>query len=264
MDGISVLTSIYHGNTLCEVERCFVSILNQTQLPQEIVLVCDGELITGILNKINDYKCIININQIFINTNKGLGHALHEGVKNCRYNYIARIDIDDVCEPDRFKLQKNYLDINKNIDILGGQVILFNNDGDFGKRLVPLKHIDLFRYSLLRNPMNHSTVMFRKSKILFAGNYPRVRYTQDYLLWITCFSKGLQFANLPEMLVKMYSDKNLVKRRGLKYLIYDIKPYLQNYKLKNNGLPFLIFAFLIRFFFNSLNSFKSTLSNIYE
>jgi glycosyltransferase involved in cell wall biosynthesis len=264
MDGVSVLTSIYHRNSICEVERCFQSIIKQTYIPKELVVVYDGELSVNLYKKVNDYKSYLNINEVFIKSNMGLGFALHEGVKNCNYNYIARIDIDDVCEPDRFKLQKKYLDFNTNIDILGGQVTLFNDEGDFGKRTVPLKHVDLFRHSLLRNPLNHSTVMFRKSKILIAGNYPKVRYTQDYLLWVFCFSKDLKFANLPENLVKMYSDKNLVKRRGLRYLIYDIKPYIQNYKFNNNGFFFLIFALIIRFLYNSLNSIKFALSNINE
>ena len=261
MDGVSVLTSIYHRNIPREVDRCFQSIIKQSQVPNEIVVVHDGKLSDNLYKKINDYKFVLNIKEIFLISNMGLGYALNEGVKNCSYNYIARIDIDDVCEPDRFELQKKYLDFNPNIDILGGQVTLFNDQGDFGKRTVPLNHVDLFRHSLLRNPLNHSTVMFRKSKILFAGNYPKVRYTQDYLLWVFCFYKDLKFANLPEVIVKMYSDRNLVKRRGLKYLFYDIKPYIQNYNFKNNGLLFLIFALMIRFLYNSINTIKSTLSN---
>ena len=99
--------------------------------------------------------------------------------------------------------------------------------------------------------------MFRRADVMKLGGYPEVRYTQDYILWISCLKSGLIFYNLPCVICEMFADKNMLVRRGLAYLKYDLKPYLMNYQLKRNGVVFLIAVIAARTLFNSINSFRS-------
>jgi len=167
---------------------------------------------------------------------------------------VARIDIDDVCKPDRLRLQYEYLMRHPEVAVLGGQVELFDESGIYGVRFVPVDPKTIRRYARLRNPLNHSTVMFRKDRIARIGGYPAVRFTQDYLLWVQCLANDYVIHNLSVVLSEMFADKGMVGRRGLRFYRYDIMPYIQNFRLGQNGLLFLALAVSVRYMFNAWNS----------
>lgn len=262
--GISVLLSVYHKNTSIEFNRCLTSVANQTLQPNEVVVVFDGPVAEDLYGVIDNFKAVLNIQVVALTHNMGLGYALNAGLAKCACNYIARIDVDDICKENRLYLQYNFFKINSDVDILGGQIELFDDGGVYGVRHVPIEVQKIIRYSLIRNPINHSTVMFKKDSVLNVGGYPNVRFTQDYLLWIDCISKGIVICNLPDILVEMYADKDMFHRRGLRYFKYDVKPYIKNFQLKNNGIVFLCFVVFLRLLFNMFNSLKSTVLNIYK
>ena len=255
--GLSVLVSVYFGNTASEVARCLDSLLDQTLRAAEVVIVLDGPISSAVRSKINEYERLLNLKLISLQENLGLGQALNRGLVECRHEYVARIDVDDVCKRHRFSVQYQYMVSNPDVVVLGGQVELFDEGGVYGNRRVPTDLEAIRRYSRLRNPFNHSTVMFRKSPILKIGGYPPARFTQDYLLWVKCISHGYVVRNLREVLVAMHADQKMAGRRGLRYFKYDIKPYIQNYICRNNGLFFFSLAFLLRLGFNSFNSIKA-------
>lgn len=254
---VSVLVTLYGKNNSDEVKRCFRSLLIQTYKPDEVVLVIDGPVSIDISEILKDYTEQLSINFLYQEQNIGLGRALNLGLRHCVYDYVARIDIDDVCKPNRLELQKNFMDLNPRVSVLGGQVELFDNNGVYARKSVPIRSELIEQWSLFRNPVNHSTVMFRKEDIMKLGGYPEIRYTQDYVLWVTCLESGLIFYNLPVVLCEMFADKNLLVRRGLAYLKYDLKPYLVNYKLNRSGLFVLITMVAVRTLFNLMNSLRS-------
>jgi amylovoran biosynthesis glycosyltransferase AmsE len=254
---ISVLVSVYCNNTEFEVRRCFDSLKNQIYRPSEVVVVVDGPINIDIKSIFGEYDGILLFKPMYLEKNVGLGSALNVGLEHCSYDYVARIDIDDVCKPDRLFLQKRFLDLNRDVSVLGGQVHLFDDNGIYANRLVPNAAVDINRHSLYRNPMNHSTVMYRRDKIINVGGYPDVRFTQDYLLWINCINNGLVLYNIPDFLCEMYADKNMRRRRGLSYLAYDLKPYVLNFKLGRSGFFTLILMATLRCLFNGVNSVKS-------
>ncbi|MFR1054231.1 MAG: glycosyltransferase [[Clostridium] scindens] len=57
--------------------------------------------------------------------NQGLGNALRVAVENSKYEWIARMDSDDVSVPYRFEQQLKYFASNPNIDIIGGDITEF-------------------------------------------------------------------------------------------------------------------------------------------
>jgi len=108
----SILLSLYHKEKSEYLDQCFDSIwLQQILKPTEIVLVLDGPIggeltvcVQTWQSKIGDALKIIALPQ-----NVGLGKALNEGLKHCSYDWVFRMDTDDICTADRFKKQAAFI-----------------------------------------------------------------------------------------------------------------------------------------------------------
>ena len=249
----SVCMSVYKNDRPEYVDIAIQSIfIKQTVKPNEIVLVVDGpisiELESLIDNYATKYSEIFTI--IKLEKNQGLGNALRLAVEKAKYDWVARMDSDDIAAPDRFEKQKSFLQENLDVDIVGGQITEFIDveSNIVGLRNVPLLSADINVYIKARCPFNHMTVMFRKDKILAVGNYIDWHYNEDYFLWIRMFLAGCQFANLPETLVNVRVGKEMYQRRGgWKYFLSEAK--LQKYMFDNDIIG------IIRFVYNVFGRF---------
>lgn len=219
----SVITSIYKNDNPEFVRVALDSMLiNQTVRPTEIVLVRDG-LVPEVFDKLlNEYEArypeVFNI--IRLNQNGGLGKALKLGVESAKYDIVARMDSDDICLPNRFELQLQYMETHPECDIIGGQMTEFIGEPSniVGKRIVPESNEDIYNYMKGRCALNHVTVMFRKNSILKAGNYQDWFWNEDYYLWVRMMMNKCVFANLSDVLVNVRSGEDQYARRGgMKY-----------------------------------------------
>ena len=180
----TVLISVYHRENPLFFEEALNSVYNQTLQPDEVLIVKDGklteELDTVVDNFKSKYPSITNTLQL--EKNVGLGLALKEGVKNSKYDIIARMDSDDICVEDRFEKQIKYLEKNPQVSVLGSWIEEF--DTNTGKttsiRKVKLKHDGIVKNGKIKNPMNHVTVVFRKLDIVKAGGYKDFQIFEDY------------------------------------------------------------------------------------
>ena len=131
----SVLMSVYIKEKADYFNECMESLLKQTVQPNEIVIVQDGpvsvEIDEAIINYKKKYPGLLKI--IPLKQNKGLGLALAEGIKNCTYELIARMDTDDICVPERFERQLKEFKENPALDIVGTGI-----SGNIKKREVRL------------------------------------------------------------------------------------------------------------------------------
>lgn len=213
----SVLMTVYKNDNPNYFEKALLSMLTQTKMPDEVVLVKDGPVsyeIQDVINMLNKkYPDIIN--QIQLPKNIGLGLALNEGIKVCRNELIARMDSDDISMPTRCEKQVAAFEENTLLDIVGCQVIEFVDEPNniVGKRRVPLNNEDICKYSRKRDPFNHPAVMYRKSKVEKVGCYSDLRKNQDTDLWIKMLSDGSIGMNIDECLLNFRFDKNTYKKR---------------------------------------------------
>ena len=243
----SVCMSVYKNDRPEYVDIAIQSIfIKQTVKPNEIVLVVDGPISIELESLIDNYA--IKYSEIFtiikLEKNQGLGNALRVAVVKAKYDWVARMDSDDIAAPDRFEKQKSFLQANLDVDIVGGQITEFIDveSNIVGLRNVPLLSADINVYIKARCPFNHMTVMFRKDKILAVGNYIDWHYNEDYFLWIRMFLAGCQFANLPETLVNVRVGKEMYQRRGgWKYFLSEAK--LQKYMFDNDIIGIIRFAY---------------------
>lgn len=213
----SVLMSVYIKERPEYLQASLNSLVKQTVLPSEIVLVEDGPLsdeLNQVVEKFDEaYPKLFRIKKL--SKNKGLGKALNIGLLACENELVARMDSDDIAVENRFAIQLTTM-IREDLDIYGGQIIEFTNDikNTLAKRIVPLQNNKIIKFAHKRNPFNHVTVMFKKSKIQMLGSYRTKPGYEDYDLWVRAIIAGLKLKNDPGILVYVRAGEDMVNRRG--------------------------------------------------
>lgn len=233
----SVLMSVYKNEKTENFVQAMESILNQTLLPDEIILFRDGPVDKELQEKIDQYIYggFSNIFSYYpLKENQGLGNVLRMGVIKAKYEFIARMDTDDIAVPTRFEKQMAYMKAHPEVSVCGGQIYEFigNKNNVVGKREVPLMHEDIAGFMSKRNPFSHMTVMFKKQDVLASGNYLEIHLVEDYYLWCRMLVRGYRFANLPDILVYARTDENMYQRRG-GYKYFLSWKTIEEYKLAN-------------------------------
>jgi glycosyltransferase involved in cell wall biosynthesis len=252
MSNFSVLISVYSKENPIFFRQALDSLMNQTKIPKEIVLVKDGPLTMALDDVITEFTG--NHPNLFkivsLPKNKGLGNALAIGLLECSNELVARMDTDDICVMNRFEKQIDFFKQNPNIDVVGSNVEEFNIEpGDLKRyRKMPRKGDTLLRYSKFRNPLNHPTVMYRKSKVLEAGNYNgEILLFEDFSLFIRMISNGSVFYNIQESLLnfRVGVGIDVIKRRsGFLYVKNEWKFSLLSLKIGHlNFLEWLFYVF---------------------
>lgn len=230
----SVLMSVYNGENPKYLKQALDSVIQQTLQPDEIVLIEDGPLTKELYRIITTYKKKYPIIKTYqFKKNVMLGRALAKGVKLCSNNIIARMDTDDIALSNRFELEYEYLKTHPEISVVGSSIQEFNDDHTLSARKsMPRMEKEIRNYIKYRNPLNHMTVMFRKSDVIHSGNYRHFPFLEDYDLWSRMLAKGYQFYNLSDILVRVRTNKDRCdKRGGIKYCQTFIKLRYMQYRL---------------------------------
>lgn len=217
----SVLMSVYKNEKVEYFNEAIESLLNQTAPPDEIVLVRDGMVYEELQNTIDGY--VSKYPNIFtylpLEENGGLGKALAYGLPYCRNELIGRMDTDDISVPNRFEKQLDFMQNNPDVDIVGGNIAEFLGSPEqiVQYRVVYGTHEEIVNDIQNRSPMNHVTVMFKKSSVLKAGNYESFYQFEDWYLWVKMYLSGCKFANLNDNLVNVRIFDMSARRGGKKY-----------------------------------------------
>jgi len=213
----SVLLTVCKSDNPDYFRLSLESMLNQTLKTNDLVVVCDGPITDDLQRVIDEKKMIFPnvINQISLEKNVGLGLALNEGLKACKNELIARMDADDYSLPNRCEEQVKMFEMDDDLDIVGCPVKEFvgSIDNIVGKRDVPLDNESIYKFCRRRDPFNHPTVMYRKSKVIEYGPYGDYRKNQDTDLWIKMLSHGCKCANHPDYLLMFRFDEGTYKKR---------------------------------------------------
>lgn len=196
---VSVVMATY--NVESTVVDSITSIVNQTFTDWELIIIDD-------FSNDNTVSCIEKIQiqhsniKLFRNKkNIGLGASLNNGIKQSKGRYIARMDGDDISVPYRLKLQVDFLEKNKHIELLGSNASFMYNGKIIGNSSVPRSHSKIRQVIHKKNPFVHPSVIFRKSFFIKLGGYDeRLRKKQDYDLWVRGIN-NCQYYNLPDILI---------------------------------------------------------------
>ena len=250
----SVLMSLYIKETPEYARECFKSLLNQTVLADEWVIVEDGPLTEELYALLDEYekKHPGLIKRVPLKENQGLGKALREGVLHCTHEIIARMDTDDIAREDRFAKQIALFESDPDLDICGSHIKEFFTTPDeiTAVRKVPLTDADIKIYQKRRDGFNHMTVMFKKTAVLRAGNYQHALLMEDTLLWVNMILSGAKCKNIDDYLVFVRTGKDMFERRGgleyyKKYKVGRKKIYETGYISRWDYFVTLVVQFIV-------------------
>ena len=239
-EGFSVSMCVYHGDDAAHFQTAVESVLAQSCLPEEIVLVVDGPVPEALEEVISVYEKDPLFRVLWLEKNCGHGAARRAGLDACRCELVALMDADDICVPERFALQMAAFAAHPEACVIGGQIEEFigTPQHTVGKRVVPLTDGEIKAYLKKRCPFNQVTVMLRKQAVNEAGGYLDWYCDEDYYLWLRLFLAGGSFANVPETLVMVRVSEDMYARRGgWKYFQSEARLQKYMYRQKIITLP---------------------------
>lgn len=168
----SVLMSLYKKEKPEYLRLALDSMLNQTVVPDEIVLVEDGPLTDELYSVLDDYPMLKRIKN---ETNLGLGLALNVGLKECRNELVARMDTDDCSKPERCEKQLERFLEKPYLAIVGSHIDEFigNPSNVISQRIVPVTSEEIYEFAKKRSAFNHPAVMYSKTAVLENNGYAK-------------------------------------------------------------------------------------------
>lgn len=219
---IAVIMSMYRNDVVKYVKMSVESILGQTYKDFDLYIQYDGP----IHHEVDEYLSGLTDNRIKIERraeNMGLAKSLNDLlsiVMPLGYQYIARMDADDISEANRFEKQLAYFESHPEVECLGTWAVEITNDGkEYFRKQMPETHEGCLEQFRRRDCMIHPTVMFRRSYIEKAGVYDLdTFFGEDTMMWAQGFAVGCKMGNVPEYLFRFRLDDNFFnRRRGWKY-----------------------------------------------
>lgn len=197
---VSVVLPVFNGQPylLAALESLFA----QTFSDFEIIAVDDGstDQSLAILGRFARRDSRL---RVIMRKNTGIETALNEGIDAARSEFIARMDSDDVAQPDRLQNQLAFLQAHDRVVLLGGAYRLIDGVGRYLATLTsPPDNPTLQELALSgRNPFCHPLVMMRREAVLRAGGYREdLPAAEDLDLWLRLGEIG-ELACIPEVLL---------------------------------------------------------------
>lgn len=206
---VTVLMSVYNAERF--VVQAVESVLNQTYTDFEFLIFEDKSTDSSrdILRSYGDPRIRLVENE----ENLGLTKNLAAGMTMARGEFVARMDADDVCMPNRLEQQLAYLDAHPDVSVLGSAVTFFDESGKEFVAHQPLEHEEIKCTLFYGFTMLHPSVMMRKGDFEKHGlNYDSAfRVSQDHDLWTRAI-RALRFSNLHEPLLRMREHAGKIGR----------------------------------------------------
>jgi hypothetical protein len=178
------------------------SIVRQTMSDLELIVVDDGStddtaaVLRGFALKDQRIK-------IHTHGTRGLAACLNEGVNQARAPLVARLDADDLAEPDRLARQVGFLSQHQHVATLGGAIELIDAEArSLGRVRFPTQNSVIRKTLRLKNCIAHSAVVVRTAAVRGVGGYREAFLgAEDYDLWLR-LTETHGIANLREVVTR--------------------------------------------------------------
>ncbi len=186
---ISVVIPVYNGSNY--LKEALDSVLNQSYIRKEIIVVDDGSCDEGRTQKIiNSYK---NKIRPFFKKNGGVATALNLAIKNMKGDYFAWLSHDDLLKPNALEVYADYL------QQIEPETILYGNYDIIDETSQPYNIIDFLSkytrdeledsvYPVLMGCVNGCSCLIHKSHFTRVGYFNEdLKITQDNEMWFRIF-----------------------------------------------------------------------------
>jgi len=228
---ISVVIPYYKN--LSTIERCLLSVKNQTEEPQEIIVVndCspDWSEVLEILKNFNGVKIISH------QTNKNGSAARNTGIKEAKGEFIALLDADDEWYPNHLKDSLIYFNSLSNINAIVYCKNLIKT-GRYKDLILPFQGITkdekIGDYLFINDGFISTPSMFGSSKVFKQNLFDEtlIRH-QDYQFLIDLESKDGFVTFSSHLGVIVHWENNDIKKKGgtwdysLKWIVKNKKKF---------------------------------------
>ena len=211
---VSIILPVYNAEDFLEV--AIESVLGQSFEDFELIAIDDGSTDSS-LQILKEFARNDNRIRLITRENRGLIATLNQGILLAHGDLVARMDADDICEPQRLEFQVEFLSNNPEVVCVGTQIQLIDiNEREIMYMQMPLDHeaIDGANYSSRSHGIVHPTALMRLSSLSFINGYrEEFKHAEDIDLWLRLAEVG-HLANLPICLLKYRQHLDSV---GYKY-----------------------------------------------
>jgi glycosyltransferase involved in cell wall biosynthesis len=199
------------------------AVLNQSYNDFELLIIDDcstdnsRKIVETFRNK--DKRVIA----IYNRTHLGVSGARNMAMKNCRGNYIAFCDADDIWERDKTKIQVECLQSRREYDVVFCDSIIIDENGiptggKFSSLIRKEKNFggNLFLELCLSNFINTPTILFNRKCLEKIGLFDEsFRYLEDWLYWIELARHfRLFYIDMPLVRYRVHSNSTYKDRVG--------------------------------------------------
>lgn len=221
MKKIAVILPVYKNDKVDYLSKAIESIVMQTYRDYHIYIGVDGPVGEDIEDYFKQIESQSRITIVRFKENRGLACVLNDLLDICfkeGYDYIARMDADDISLTDRFEKQMAYMEKHPEIDVVGGAITEIDENGKSRNKTIiyPEGPKECRAFFSKRNPHAHPAVMFRKTffdKLNGKKYRPEYRQNQDTMLWYDGMMVGTQHANIPDVVLKFRMTDTMFKKR---------------------------------------------------
>ena len=179
---ISLIMSVYNGEDY--LAKTVESVLCQTFTEWEFIIIndCSTDNTSKILAEYasKDARVKVHTNE----TNLRLPSSLNKALSFAKGKYIARMDADDICMPDRLQKQYDFMEANPNVDLSSCRFLtlkngVYSSGGCGGKG----DSESIKALLLVTNPILHPGIIAKADVIKELGYDKNFTCTEDMELW---------------------------------------------------------------------------------
>lgn len=203
---ISVLMPVHNGAEF--LRQAIDSILNQTYADFEFIIIDDGstDASNAIIKSYKDSR----IKLVAFENNEGLIKCLNYGIAIAKGDCIIRMDADDISEPNRFEIQKKFMDDHPSLLLSGTSALRFDTAGNEVEWKYPSSYEGIKLRLLWGTAAIHPTWIINKKHFLSSGFlYGNAEHAEDYDL-LTRLVMSNEVRNIPQKLLRYREHENQI------------------------------------------------------
>lgn len=234
---VSVYMSVYNGERF--VAESIESVLAQTFTDFELVIVDDGSTdgTPGVLRSFDDDRIVL-----FSPGRMGVSAASNYALARCRADLVARLDADDLMEPERLERQVAFLAQHPELAGAASFFWWIDEAGVVrGAEDTPLETLEAVERHVAfggRLGYAHSTLLLRRDAVMAVGGYDsRFDTIEDVELCLRLYEAGYPILVLPERLVRfrIHDSSTSATRDREQYFL--LEAVFGNFQRRRRGLP---------------------------
>lgn len=229
---VSVLMAVFNVGDPAILDLAVESIVRQDMEDWEL-LICDDGSTDGTYEKALEWEKRDDRIRVLRNTcNQKAAKARNRCLMDAQGRYVAIMDADDACSPNRLRVQSGFLDAHPQLSFVGIRGERFRETpGDLDKPYWFCAFPDRQDF-LMTLPFVHASLMFRRQALLDVKGYDeslRVERSEDYDMLLRMYAKGMRGGNTADAVYYIREDDGAFRRRKYRYRIKEMMVKLRGF-----------------------------------